>query len=406
MCFMLYDVIIIGSGPSGLTAGIYTSRASLRTLLFAGKKWGGQLQLTTEVENFPGFPEGIMGPELMDRMRKQAVRFGVTIIDKEVTGIDVSKQPFTVSADEVVAGASSRDVVAGASPADMSEARQGRATTHQMGNVRQGSANMYQAKSIIIATGADTMWLGIPGEAQFIGKGVSSCAPCDAFFYRNKHVVVVGGGDSAMEEAMVLTKFASRVTVVHRRDSFRASKIMVDRVMNHEKIEVIWNTSVEEITGEQKVSGVMLRTANSNKQIEKMMTYYAGSIVSKNEEDVVWKMPVDGVFVAIGHRPNNGIFKGIVDMDEKGYIVRKVANSLPAHLPVQAGAGKQSRGAGSRFARQIANSTDAMYSSKTSVDGIFVSGDNHDHVYKQAITAAGFGCQAAMDVERWLEEQK
>ena len=335
MCFMLYDVIIIGSGPSGLTAGIYTSRASLHTLLFAGKKWGGQLQLTSEVENFPGFPEGIMGPELMERMRKQAQRFGVEIIDKEVTGIDFLKQPFSVSVG---------DVVAGASPANTRE------------KASQGDATTYTAKSIIIATGADTMWLGVPGEAQFIGKGVSSCAPCDAFFYRNKHVVVVGGGDSAMEEAMVLTKFASRVTVVHRRDSFRASKIMVDRVVNHEKIDVIWNTSVEEITGDQKVNGVML----------------------KNERGVVQKMPVDGVFVAIGHQPNNGIFKGIVEMDEKGYIVRKF---------------------------QIPNSKfQNSYSSQTSVEGIFVSGDNHDHVYRQAITAAGFGCQAAMDVERWLEE--
>lgn len=311
---MMYDVIIIGSGPAGLTAGIYTSRAALKTLIIAGKTWGGQLMLTTEVENYPGFPEGILGPELMERMRKQAERFGVTIVDHEVTLVDFSKQPFTIML--------GNDVVAG--------------------------ATTYQSKSIIIATGAETLWLNVPGEKQFIGKGVSSCAPCDAFFYKNKKVVVVGGGDSAMEEALVLTKFAVKVTVVHRRGEFRASKIMQERVLKHPKIDVLWNTTIEEIIGTKNVEKIKLKT-----------------------DGKLYEKQIDGIFVAIGHSPNSPIFSGHLDLDQKGFIKR-----IPD-----------------------------LFKTSTNIPGVFVAGDVHDHRYKQAVTAAGYGCEAALDVERWLEEQ-
>ncbi|MBI4136785.1 thioredoxin-disulfide reductase [Candidatus Roizmanbacteria bacterium] len=305
----MFDVIIIGSGPAGLTAGIYTSRAALKTLIVAGNTWGGQLMLTTEVENYPGFPEGILGPELMQKMRKQAERFGVEFIDQNVTAVDFSKQPFTTKTE----------------------------------------GKEYQGKSIIVATGADTLWLNAPGEKQFIGKGVSSCAPCDAFFYKDKEVIVVGGGDSAMEEALVLTKFASKVTVVHRRNEFRASKIMQDRVKNHPNIEILWNTTVEEVKGSNKVESVVLKT--DEKSYEKR---------------------IDGIFVAIGHVPNSSIVENILDRDGKGFIKRIPTNG---------------------------------YKTSSNISGVFVAGDVHDHFYKQAVTAAAYGCEAALEVERWLEEQ-
>lgn len=306
-----YDVIIIGSGPSGLTAGIYTSRASLKTLLIAGSKWGGQLMLTTEVENFPGFPEGIMGPELMARMRKQAERFGVEFVEKNVSKVD-----FSGATKKVYLG----------DKGDMG----------------------YEGKSVIIATGADTMWLGLPNEQKLIGRGVSSCAPCDAFFFKNKKVIVVGGGDSAMEEALVLSKFASEVTIVHRRESFRASKIMQDRALNNPKIKTVLNSKIIDILGEDKVSGVELE-----------------SMVDGRKS----KLDVDGVFVAIGHTPNTKIFDGQLKLDGKGYVLR----------------------------------SNDEYKSATSIPGIFVAGDVHDHYYKQAITAAAYGCEAALEAEKYLE---
>jgi thioredoxin reductase (NADPH) len=323
-----YDVIIIGSGPSGLTAGIYTGRGNRKTLILAGRKWGGQLMLTTEVENFPGFPEPIMGPELMKRMRDQAERYGAEIIDSNVTAVNYAGKPLEVATDD---------------------------------------DKKYYSKSVIIATGADTKWLQIPGEEEKIGRGVSSCAPCDAAFYRNKKVVVVGGGDSAMEEALVLTKFASEVWLIHRRDSFRASDIMQKKVFENEKIKVIWNTAPTEILGELKVEKIKLKTEGELKIKEKGQDRVvtpeeiggAGSAASE------WEFPTDGVFVAIGHVPNSAIFEGI-EKDEKGYI-------------------KQNPG------------------SRTNIDGVFVSGDVHDHNYMQGITAAGFGCQAALDVEKYLE---
>lgn len=320
----IYDTIIIGSGPSGLTAGIYTSRGNRKTLILAGRKWGGQLMLTTEVENFPGFPEPIMGPELMKKMRDQAVKYGAEILDVNFVSGDYSKKPFKVTTDD---------------------------------------EKEYYSKSIIIATGADTKWLQIPGEQEKIGRGVSSCAPCDAAFYRNKRVVVVGGGDSAMEEALVLTKFASEVFIIHRRDSFKASDVMQKKVFDNEKIKVIWNTEPIEIKGEMKVEKIILKTQNQGKKVD--IASFNGAITSDSSGEVTWEFQTDGVFVAIGHIPNSQIFEGI-DRDEKGFI-----KQYPE--------------------------------SKTNIDGVFVSGDVHDSTYMQGVTAAGYGCQAALDVEKYLE---
>jgi thioredoxin reductase (NADPH) len=324
----IYDVIIVGSGPSGLTAGIYASRGNRKTLILAGRKWGGQLMLTTEVENFPGFPEPIMGPELMKKMRDQAAKYGAEILDVNFVKGDYSKEPFKVTTDD---------------------------------------EKEYYSKSIIIATGADTKWLQIPGEEEKIGRGVSSCAPCDAAFYRNKRVVVIGGGDSAMEEALVLAKFASEVWIIHRREEFRASDIMQKKVFDNEKIKVIWNATPIEILGELKVEKIKLKTENElkmreNGQNKVIKPEDIGGMSLQNGE---WEFPTDGIFVAIGHIPNSAIFEGI-EKDEKGFI------------------------------KQFEHS-------KTNIDGVFVSGDVHDHTYMQGITAAGFGCQAALDVEKYLE---
>ncbi|MCL4354388.1 thioredoxin-disulfide reductase [Patescibacteria group bacterium] len=303
----MYDVIIIGGGPAGLTAAIYTTRANLKTLVIAGLKWGGQLMLTTEVENFPGFPQGIMGPDLMMNMRKQAERFGAEIVEADFTEGDFSKKPFSLKAD----------------------------------------GKTYEAKSVIIATGADTKWLGVPGEMEKIGRGVSTCAPCDGPFFKNKNIIVVGGGDSAMEEAEVLTRYANLVTLIHRRDSFRASKIMQDKVKNNPKIKIVLDTQVTQILGENNVTGVELTNTKTSEKKE---------------------MTTDGVFIAIGHIPNTALFKGI-DLDDKGYI------KVYEHT-------------------------------KTNIEGVFVAGDVHDTHYKQAITAAGFGCMAALETEKWLAESE
>jgi thioredoxin reductase (NADPH) len=315
------NVIIIGSGPAGLTAGLYLSRANLKPLLVAGSKWGGQLMLTTEVENYPGFIDGIQGPDLMQNIRRQAERFGCEIIDDDATAVDFSKAPFKVTV----------------------------------------SGKDYFAKAVVIATGAETKWLGLANERKLIGRGISSCAPCDAFFFKDKQVIVVGGGDSAMEEALFLTKFASEVTIVHRRGEFRASKIMVDKVKKNPKIKFILESEVVDVMGEQKVEGVKIKSVKDQK---------------------VTDVAIDGIFVAIGHLPVTGIFKGQLELDEKGYIVRKVKgdhSTSSEHLDA--------------------------YSMTTSVDGVFVAGDVHDFHFKQAVTAAGYGCQAALEVERWLEMQ-
>lgn len=302
----MYDVIIIGSGPAGLTAAIYTTRANLKTLVIAGSKWGGQLMLTTLVENYPGFPEGIQGPDLMMTMRKQADHHGAEIVDIDFKQGDFSKRPFKILAD----------------------------------------GKTYEGKSVIIATGADTRWLGVPGEKEKIGRGVSSCAPCDAPFFRDKNVIVVGGGDSAMEEALALAKFAKEISIIHRRDSFRASQIMQDRARKNPKIKFILNSGVVEILGQDKVMGVK---------------------VKNNQTGQVLEMPIDGVFVAIGHIPNSLVFKGI-ETDKNGYVV-------------------------------VRDHT------QTNIPGAFVGGDVHDSHYKQAVTAAGFGCMAALEAEKWLQNQ-
>ena len=332
----MYDLIIIGSGPAGLTAAIYATRANLKTLVIAGSKWGGQLMLTTTVENYPGFIDGIEGPVLMNAMRKQAEKYGAEILDLEFVSGDLTKSggPFKITAGD----------------------------------------KEFEGKSVILATGADTKWLGVKGEEERIGHGVSSCAPCDAFFFKNKRVIVVGGGDSAMEEALVLTKFASEVFVIHRSDELRASEIMQQKAFANPKITFIFNTVIEEIMGEGSVSMVKLVTNCSDGGIiikpgEHLATEtpekLGGKTVEKSETKTVWEFPIDGVFVAIGHIPNTSRFKGI-DLDEKSYI--KVYDHA-----------------------------------KTNIEGVFTGGDVHDHHYRQAVTAAGFGCMAALEVEKYLD---
>jgi thioredoxin reductase (NADPH) len=309
-----HRVLIIGSGPAGLTAAIYTARASLAPLIIEGEpsstsdQPGGQLMLTTEVENFPGFPEGIMGPELMMRCREQAARFGAQFLTEKVSKVDFSSRPFRawVRDDE------------------------------------------YTADSVIVSTGAQSLMLGLEEESRLIGHGLSTCATCDGFFFRGQDIIVVGGGDSALEEAQFLTKFASKVTVVHRRDTLRASKIMQDRALANEKIEFLWNSQVTKLIGDDKVSGVEITSTID------------GSTSTLN---------VTGVFVAIGHRPNTDLFKGVLDMEDTGYLVTKPGSTY------------------------------------TNIAGVFACGDVQDHTYRQAITAAGSGCMAAIDCERWLEAQ-
>jgi thioredoxin reductase (NADPH) len=355
-----YDILIIGSGPAGLTAAIYTSRANLKTAIIAGDIWGGQLMLTTDVENYPGFAEGIQGPQLMEAMRKQVTRFGADWVEKNVTKVDFSSSPFKIWTGEL--------------------------------ETRNSKLETYSAHSVIIATGAETKWLGVPGEQQFIGRGVSSCAPCDAAFFKNKRVYVIGGGDAAMEEALVLTKLASEVTLIHRRDAFRASQIMGQRVLGHDKIKVFWDTEVLEFHGGATLQSVTLKTSQPRwgKDRNFMLDRGQGKEGQIDGECQLWNSSIDGAFVAIGHVPSTSVFKDQITLDKKGYLLNGL-NGLKEHRN-----GKQE--------------TDHClwlegYPTMTSVPGIFAVGDGFDYRYRQAITAAGYGCMGAMDAEKWLEEK-
>jgi thioredoxin reductase (NADPH) len=300
-------VVIIGSGPAGLTAAIYAARADLAPLVIAGYVPGGQLMITSEVENFPGFPDGIDGPELMAKMRAQAERFGARFRDVDVESVELSARPFTITA----------------------------------------GGKRYTADAVIVATGASAIWLDLPGETRLRGRGVSACATCDGFFFRDRRVAVVGGGDSALEEALFLTKFASEVVIVHRRDELRGSRIMQNRALSHPKISFEWNSEVVDVLGDDRITGLRLRDTQTGEERE---------------------VEVGGLFVAIGHRPNTSVFGDWLETDAKGYLV------VHDHT-------------------------------RTAIDGVFVAGDVHDHRYRQAVTAAGDGCKAAIDAERWLEAQ-
>jgi len=299
-------LVIVGSGPAGLTAATYAARANLAPLVIEGIAAGGQLMLTTDVENYPGFADGILGPELMDHMEKQAARFGAQILPVHVTAADLSSSPFSVKAGD----------------------------------------QEWRARSLIVATGASARWLGVPGEERLRGRGVSACATCDGFFFRDRELIVVGGGDTAMEEATFLTKFASKVTIVHRRDEFRASKIMQERAFENPKISVVWDSTIDEVLGDDAVTGVRLRNVATGALVE---------------------MLTDGVFMAIGHDPNTSLFRSQLQLDADGYVVVDEPRT------------------------------------STSVEGVFAAGDVTDHVYRQAVTAAGQGCKAAIDAERFLE---
>jgi thioredoxin reductase (NADPH) len=306
------NVVIIGSGPAGLTAALYTARADLSPLVIEGEpsstsdQPGGQLMLTTDVENYPGFPEGIMGPDLMMRFRDQAERFGAEFLTAKVTAVDFSARPFTVSVGE----------------------------------------DTYQSDAVIVSTGAQSLMLGLESESRLLGHGLSTCATCDGFFFRGQEIAVVGGGDSALEEALFLTKFATKVTVIHRRDTLRASKIMQDRAFANDRIEFLWDTVVTDLLGDETLTGAQVENVRTGEKSE---------------------LPVSGLFVAIGHRPNTDLFKGLLDMDGAGYLITRPGSTA------------------------------------TNVEGVFACGDVQDHTYRQAITAAGSGCMAAIDAERWLE---
>jgi thioredoxin reductase (NADPH) len=313
----LWDTIIIGSGPAALTAAIYTTRGAASTLIIGGDVWGGQLMLTTTVDNFPGFDQGVQGPELMEKMKNQAVRFGAEFVAKNALELKKEGDGFVVKT----------------------------------------SDETYRTRSVIVATGASTVWLDAPGVKELIGKGVSSCAPCDAPFYKGKRVAVVGGGDSAMEESLVLAKYATEVTIIHRRDEFRASAAMQKKVLSNPKIKILYNSELVEAVGKDKLEKI---------------------IIKNNKDTTTSELVIDGLFIAIGHKPESDIVKGILDIDERGYIVKNQKSKIKSQNFEDTG---------------------------TATPGIFVAGDVHDFTYKQAITAAGYGCQAGMDALGYLDNK-
>ncbi len=352
-----HRLVIIGSGPSGYTAAIYAARANLQPVLFAGYESGGQLIWTSEVENFPGFPEGKRGPELMQLMRQQAERFGTTIHDEYVTAVDFTAKPFKLWTG--FPEGFSYEIVKRGTAAD----RQALAAK------LKESEPTFTADSVIISTGANSIMLGVPGEVELLGKGVSTCAVCDAAFYKDKNTFVVGGGDSAMEDTMALTKFAKSVTVIHRRDEFKASKIMRDRVLSHEKVKVLWNSRITEIVGKDHVTSIKVAST-------------VDTAVAEQE------LPADGVFVAVGHTPITDLFKDQIELDDHGYVLTRQSYSERGVQMAQTA---------------LDDKKLVAFPTMTSVEGVFAAGDVVDVRYKQAITAAGQGCQAALDVERWLE---
>ncbi|TLZ72972.1 MAG: thioredoxin-disulfide reductase [Methanobacteriota archaeon] len=305
-----YDVIVIGSGPAGLTAAIYATRANLRTLVIAGQVAGGQLMITSDVENYPGFPNGILGPELMELWRKQAERFHAEFVDDNATKVDLKHNPLKVWVND----------------------------------------DLYETRTVVVATGADAKWLGLPSEERLKGKGVSACAVCDGFFFKGLDVASVGGGDTAMEDSLYLAKLCKSVTLIHRRNAFRASKIMQDRVFKTPNIKVVWDHTVEEVRGDKKVDGVRIRN------------------VKTGATEV---LRVQGLFIAIGHTPATEMFRGQLDLDSNGYVLPQSTQE---------------------------------FRTATNLPGVFVAGDVHDHRYRQAVTAAGYGCMAALDAERWLQK--
>ncbi len=333
---MPYDVVILGSGPAGLTAAIYLARFGFRVVLIAGRKWGGQLMLTTDVENFPGFIK-ITGPELMKKMREQAENLGVEVFELDMTGLQTGTRPFTVIAED----------------------------------------KTFQGNAVIVATGADTRWLGVPNEERLRGHGVSSCAPCDAFFFRGKPVAVVGGGDSAMEETQVIANVSPDVILIHRRDEFRAQQAMIDKVKARKNVRYLYNTRVVDVLGENSLTGLVLETTSvapkqGVKTLDELIAQFGGTRKDGNQ----WILPRSGVFVAIGLIPNTQKFQGL-DLDSRGYVRRLEERDQNGVI---------------------------MYSTKTNVPGIFTAGDIHDARYKQAITAASFGCMAALDVAKWFSD--
>jgi len=373
------NIIIIGGGPAGLAAAIYNSRAGLKPLMFGGAPYGGQLMLTSDVENYPGF-DSVLGPDLIEKMRVHAKKFGTNILDKNITKVDFTKKPFELySSDE-----------------------------------------KYFSNAVIITTGAKAIWLGLESETRLRGKGVSACATCDGFFFKDKVVAVVGGGDSAMEEALFLTKFASKIYLIHRRDEFRASQIMQDRVKKHPKIEILWETEVVEVLGENKVDGLILTGGGEGRAPDtRTVRHLSTSTGGREISDRTRQIKIDGLFVAIGHKPDTDVFKEQIELDEKGYIVTSAVKAVETNkflINLISNYSKKTTNTNDQKTGKLEigdylgqleqlgiRNFDNNYQYMTSVNGIFASGDCVDHTYRQAGTAVGMGIAAAIEAEKWLE---